>query len=251
MSLTALGAGMLASRSPFPGVALGEGLETAIKVAQSGQTRETQNQLAEARAGTAQMQAQHLVDWAGLTSQRLGDQEARTAQTEDRLNQAQRDRVAQWQTMTDQRDRAQAEREAAAAALQQAKSDTLQADIARWTQEGGTAYSNQIRETAAFLEKNWKDDDRNTGQAPPNFWAQAEARVRATIPNAATVGQPAAPRAAPPPPLPPSLQGKEIVGSGTDGYLGKDGTVYDINGKIVGHRPPPAAAPPAQAAMAP
>jgi hypothetical protein len=55
MPLIAAGAGMLASRSPYPGVALGEGLETGLKTLGSQQSEIPENQLREAQAQTAQI----------------------------------------------------------------------------------------------------------------------------------------------------------------------------------------------------
>ena len=67
----AVGAGMLASRSPFPGVALGEGLETGLKFAGDQQTREYRGELSEARSTTAQTAAKSMADRADLARDRL------------------------------------------------------------------------------------------------------------------------------------------------------------------------------------
>jgi hypothetical protein len=64
MPLIAAGAGMLASRSPYPGVALGEGLQTGIKVAGQQSDRETKAQLSEVRAQRVEDQAKHMSDMA-------------------------------------------------------------------------------------------------------------------------------------------------------------------------------------------
>lgn len=73
MALLATGAGMMASRSPFPGVAIGEGLETGVKTAEAGEQEDQRRALEEARAGTIEMQARHMADMADMAQQRINE----------------------------------------------------------------------------------------------------------------------------------------------------------------------------------
>src|SRR5215469_8579092 len=89
----AVGAGMLASRSPYAGVALGEGLETGMKWAGQEEERGVRGEVAEARALTAQQVAARLADradelrrWHEMQSQHQNQQlEANTALKEQAL----------------------------------------------------------------------------------------------------------------------------------------------------------------------
>ncbi len=69
------GAGMLASRSPFPGVALGQGLEGAAKGMQTEQSQDYKNQIAEQRAQNLAQQANNAYEKLTL-AQSLGTQRA-------------------------------------------------------------------------------------------------------------------------------------------------------------------------------
>jgi hypothetical protein len=71
MPLIAAGAGMLASRSPYPGVALGEGLLTGVKSAGQQDEREIKAQQAEVRAQRVEDQARNMGTLAANAQQRL------------------------------------------------------------------------------------------------------------------------------------------------------------------------------------
>lgn len=83
MPLIALGAGILASRSPHPGVAIGEGLETALKVAGQQTTASNKQELADVRGQVAENQAKHMLDLAQNARDRLTETERSHAANED------------------------------------------------------------------------------------------------------------------------------------------------------------------------
>lgn len=62
MALIAAGAGMLASRSPHAGVALGEGLETGLKFMGQQQDRDNKAELSQVRAQSISQQAAHMAE---------------------------------------------------------------------------------------------------------------------------------------------------------------------------------------------
>lgn len=62
MALIAAGAGMLASRSPHPGVALGEGMETGLKFAGQMYDRDTKAEMAEVKRMSERQKAEHMAE---------------------------------------------------------------------------------------------------------------------------------------------------------------------------------------------
>lgn len=92
------GAGMLASRSPFPGVAIGEGLLTAAKGAQTVQAQDTTAQQAEARGLAAETRATHANDLGTVRAQANADKAANN----DRMMTYRYDALLQKQAAGDQ-----------------------------------------------------------------------------------------------------------------------------------------------------
>jgi hypothetical protein len=84
-----IGAGMLASGSPYPGVALGQGLEFAAKGLMTGEAQENKNELAEIRAEHYREMADAAAGKLGLTQQlgegRLANQQTQLQLTAERL----------------------------------------------------------------------------------------------------------------------------------------------------------------------
>lgn len=87
-ALIAAGAGMMASRSPFPGVAIGEGLQTGLKVAQLGATNENKDELAQVRMQSTENQARHMVDLAEQARTRASETSSHNQATEALRSQA-------------------------------------------------------------------------------------------------------------------------------------------------------------------
>ena len=79
MPLIAVGAGMMASRSPHMGTAIGEGLETGLKVAGQQNTRENQATVAESRATAAEARATSAGNLAAVRQQSADQQGAHLA----------------------------------------------------------------------------------------------------------------------------------------------------------------------------
>lgn len=82
MTLIGVGAGMMASRSPYPGVALGEGLQTGLKLAGQGADRENKEELTQVRQQSADNQSKHLADMADQARVRANETSAHNQASE-------------------------------------------------------------------------------------------------------------------------------------------------------------------------
>lgn len=87
MMLVNAGAGMLASRSPYPGVALGEGLQAATKGAAQQADRENKEELTDIKSKSSEVQAQNLVDKANQARAALDEKAGHNRQTEFQASQ--------------------------------------------------------------------------------------------------------------------------------------------------------------------
>src|SRR5215469_13365679 len=217
----AIGAGMLSSRSPFPGVALGEGLETGLKYGQQQEHTRQSGEVAEARMQTAQQAAARMADLADFNRAKLAQQQQFG---EEKLGQAQQklDLTASYQgAILDLRKRGLDETEAHHAALEQLRESAKQnqrpiqvQDVVKDGQSGTLLLGpdgkeqgfyptakheqtpanreTQIKDRATFLQKQYELSHpfgASPGEQVPDFMRQAEGeygRPGGTAPAAGT-----------------------------------------------------------------
>lgn len=135
MFALATGAGMLASRSHFPGVALGEGLKTGVGALNTERTQDNKDEVSHLTAQRLADQTQHQADQTQLRTQQLADMARYHAETA----QSKIDNIARLQAAGDRsealnRDKLELAKEVAAAnaIAKQAEEDRKRAaDAAR------------------------------------------------------------------------------------------------------------------------
>lgn len=164
--LIATGAGMMASRSPFPGVALGEGLQTGLKMAQVGAAQEGKDDLNQVKLSSAQNQAKHMADMAEQARVRANETSSHNVATEQQQQQnaairaqSQADSIAVRQQLADAA--TQRAETALASAQSQAEARRIQSELRQ-----------QLADIQAGKGK-WeqgKGIDPETGQEVTGMW---------------------------------------------------------------------------------
>ena len=179
MPLIAAGAGMLASRSPFPGVAVGEGLLTGLKVAGTQTDREYKADLAEARATSASnlanirsqsvdQQGRHLAQMGDIAAQKLAAQ----TDAQNARNDAAQQKLLQGQQLIDIK--GQAAKDIDEVRRQNAETREKAAQKYQW--QFGPGQDPNSDDPTKLVQGSWRMPTTDTNEQPKFFPNQGASR---------------------------------------------------------------------------